>query len=118
MADSSNNEPCINIISTSTLGARSLDHDPNQNINMNINVNTMNINNNVNLMHNSSRDFSPNARNFNVNCRSRRDGGYQRGRGMFMPFICIIYVLLCIFLLLYFRYCLIEWLIALFLNRL
>ena len=113
MAETSKNEAYINIISTSTLRSRNLDHEPNPNINMNTNVNTTNINN---LMHNSSHDFSPNARNFNVDCRSRRDDGSQRCRGMFMSFICITYVLLCIFLLLCFFYCLIVW--ALLVNRL
>ena len=109
MADASNNEPYMNIVSTSTLCARNSDPDPNPNINVNTNANIINNNNNVNQKHNSFHEFSLNARNFNLNCRGRRDDVSQRGSGMFIPFICIVmHFFIVVFVLLF----------ALFLNHL
>ena len=68
------------------------DPDPNSNINMNANMNATNINTNVNTMTSFSHDLSPNTKNFNVGCGSRCDHESLRGRGMFMYFICIIYM--------------------------
>ena len=74
------NEPVINVISTSTVGAQNINPDSNRNMNMNTNTNTIDIH--TNLFH----EFSPNARNFNENRDSRRDLGSQRGCSMFYVF--------------------------------
>ena len=68
------------------------DPDPNSSININTNISTTDININVNTMRSFCHDLSPNTKNFNVSCGSRLNHQSLRDRGMFMYFICIIYV--------------------------